>query len=323
MKVSVCIVTYNQCKYIRECLDSIVNQETNFLFEVIVGDDASTDGTREIVSEFCEKYPTLVKAVFHETNVGSTKNYFSVHNLAQGEYIAHLDGDDYALPGKLKKQSDFLDHHLECCFVAHRVVYVDKDSKFIHNIIYKDKNIPLINNFEFLIKNTGFFVHSSKMYRRSANIFDHSNDDFLLDFFIHVEHASIGKIGFIPEKMGVYRINTGGSSTKNEEMQSFLCKLKLDGFERARQLGVTSKIVDYGKKNYLLRRHFSFLLARDFVGYKKNIKTSNLRGGLFINLVLFVVKYRPPFTTLLIGLRRLIERGLFHYFNKNSNVNSK
>lgn len=315
MKVSVCVVTYNQSNYIRECLESIVNQKTTFAFEVIVGDDASTDGTREIVQEFSKKHPNLVRLVLHAENVGATKNYFSVHSIAKGEYIAHLDGDDYALPGKLQMQSDFLDQNLQCSLVCHRAIYIDKNSEVISNKIYKDKKIPVISDIEFLVKNGCFFVHSSKMYRSVANIFEHSIDDSLIDFFVHIEHASVGKIGFIPEKLVAYRINCGISSG-TEEMRNLLFKLTLNAFERARELGVNNKIVNYGKNNYLLRSSFTFLLARDFIGYKKNIKMSNLRGGIFVHLILFVVKYRPSCSILLQGLRRLIERSFFRYSNK-------
>src|SRR5450759_3411095 len=67
-KVSVCVVTYNQEKFIRQCLQSIVDQETDCDFEVIVGDDCSTDGTRDIVREFAERYPTMIKVILQDTN---------------------------------------------------------------------------------------------------------------------------------------------------------------------------------------------------------------------------------------------------------------
>ena len=74
-KVSVCVVTYNQEKYIRQCLQSIVDQETNFNFEILVSDDCSTDATRTIVLEFASKYPEIVKPMFRDRNVGAVKNF--------------------------------------------------------------------------------------------------------------------------------------------------------------------------------------------------------------------------------------------------------
>ena len=73
-KVSVCVVTYNQEKYIRQCLQSIVDQETDFDFEVIVSDDCSMDGTCAIVQEFVEKYPGMVKPIFHDRNMGALRS---------------------------------------------------------------------------------------------------------------------------------------------------------------------------------------------------------------------------------------------------------
>ena len=73
IKVSVCVVTYNQEKYIAECLDSLVSQETDFKFEIIVGEDCSTDGTRAIVQQYVDKYPDIVKPIFHDQNVGAAQ----------------------------------------------------------------------------------------------------------------------------------------------------------------------------------------------------------------------------------------------------------
>src|SRR6185369_17391361 len=119
LKLSVCVVTYNQENYIRQCLQSIIDQVTDFSFEIIVGDDCSTDNTRSIVKEYCDKYPEIIKPLFHQVNIGATRNYFAVHSKAGGEYIAHCDGDDYKIPGKLQKQVAFLDQHRDCAIVGH------------------------------------------------------------------------------------------------------------------------------------------------------------------------------------------------------------
>jgi len=109
-KVSVCVITYNQEKYIRQCLQSIVDQETDFDFEVIVGEDCSTDGTRAIVQEFSEKFPNIVKPIYQKKNIdGGGYNFLTVHRAARGEYVAHIDGDDFALPGKLQAQANILE----------------------------------------------------------------------------------------------------------------------------------------------------------------------------------------------------------------------
>ncbi|MFZ1246737.1 MAG: glycosyltransferase, partial [Azonexus sp.] len=119
-KASVCVITYNQEAYIRECLQSIVDQMTDFDFEVIVGDDCSCDGTREAVIEFAERYPGKIVPLLYPHKVGGTQNFISVHNRAAGKYVAHIDGDDIALPGKLQAQVNYLEAHPDCSVVWHR-----------------------------------------------------------------------------------------------------------------------------------------------------------------------------------------------------------
>ena len=108
-KMSVCVITYNQERYIGQCLQSLVEQKTDFDFEVIVGDDCSTDGTLAVVQEFVNRYPDIVRTILQPTNTGGSKNYLQVHAAAIGTYVAHVDGDDYALPGKLQAQAEVLE----------------------------------------------------------------------------------------------------------------------------------------------------------------------------------------------------------------------
>ncbi|SFO24842.1 Glycosyl transferase family 2 [Pseudobutyrivibrio sp. UC1225] len=118
-KVSIVVATYNQEKYIRKTLESIVSQKADFEFEAIVGDDCSTDGNAEIIREFAEKYPDIIVPVFREKNLGMTGNTLDIMMRAQGEYIAFIEGDDYWLDEKkLQKQVDFLDSHPDyvACF---------------------------------------------------------------------------------------------------------------------------------------------------------------------------------------------------------------
>ena len=120
--VSVRCLTYNQKKYIKDALDGFVKQITDFSFEVIVHDDASTDGTAAIVKEYAEKYPDIIKPIFE------TENQYSKHDgslrrimneACKGKYIAYCEGDDYWTdPYKLQKQVSFLEKHPDysmCC----------------------------------------------------------------------------------------------------------------------------------------------------------------------------------------------------------------
>lgn len=230
-KVSVCVVTYNQEKYIRQCLQSIVDQKTNFDFEVIVGEDCSTDGTRAIVMEFAERYPTIIRPLYQEKNAGSSKNFLDVHAVARGQYIAHVDGDDYTLPNKLQVQSDFLDKHPECNIVWHRMYLLNgKTGEMVEDLL--DVNRLPHNRFtrSDVIRFVAIGTNSSKMYRSEIGRFE--VPDFpLLDFFTHVEHVGTGIACIAGERpLGVYRVGIGiessGNATKILLKKSFIYFLK-------------------------------------------------------------------------------------------------
>lgn len=220
-KVSVCVVTYNQEKYIRQCLQSIVNQETNFDFEVIVGDDCSSDGTRAIILEFADRYPKLIVTVFHKKNIGAVGNYFATHALASGSYIAHVDGDDYMLPSKLQKQTDFLDVNPAYNIVWHRVRYEFHDGKQMDDLIDYEK-IKEGYNREDLVRYTFLANHSSKLYRASQRKYCRSVAN-TLDYFLNIEHLQNGRAAYIgAEILGVYRYGQGISTAPSLKYRHIL-----------------------------------------------------------------------------------------------------
>lgn len=119
MKLSVCVITYNHATYIRQCIDSIINQNCNFDYEIIIGDDCSTDKTQEILLDCYKSYPNLIRLLFNNKNIGISDNYRQVLETARGEYIALCEGDDYWTDSlKLRKQVDFLDSHRNYGFVG-------------------------------------------------------------------------------------------------------------------------------------------------------------------------------------------------------------
>lgn len=277
IKVSVCVVTYNQEKYIQKCLESLVNQDVDFDFEIIVSDDCSTDGTRNIINEFVLKYPSIIRPIFHNENIGAFRNFVFVHKQACGQYVAHMDGDDYALPGKLQKQANFLDCNLRCSFVCHYVNLVSEDGREVlgKNPAKKPSKFTDINR---LVRDYLFFAHSSKMYRKSSNVFNHCENKPLIDFLVHVEHASMGDIGFLPEILGCSRKNCGGITAGTGEKLRKLIDLTLDGFERAYQLGVDKKLVDYGRSKYLVGASLLCLRRGDISGYQHYLNSSCENG---------------------------------------------
>jgi len=118
MNVSICITTYNIVSYISQAIEGALMQKTSFPFEIVIGDDGSTDGTRDILLSYKEKYPDIVQLVLHDENIGVNRNDISVIERARGKYLAWCDGDDYWVDeNKLQKQYEILENNPDVSLV--------------------------------------------------------------------------------------------------------------------------------------------------------------------------------------------------------------
>lgn len=135
MKLSVCLIVYNHEPYLRQCLEGIMMQETDFDFEVVVGEDFSTDNSRAILTEYSEKYPGKFKLLFREKNLGRpTLNVYQTSNECSGDYIAYIEGDDYWTDThKLQKQVAFLDSHPDFTGCTHTCEIVGKNGEEVED----------------------------------------------------------------------------------------------------------------------------------------------------------------------------------------------
>jgi glycosyltransferase involved in cell wall biosynthesis len=210
IKVSVCVVTYNHEKYINRCIQSIIDQKTNFDFEIIIGDDCSTDQTRDIIINFQKKYPKIIKPIFQSKNIGASKNYKTVHLAATGDYISHIDGDDYFYAGKLQAQVNFLDENLDCSMSVHKLETINKYGH-LRSVI---KDNPTKFNQIYLLQNHPCFLASSMMYRRCFGHEIQSLSDTFIDLHVYILLAKKGKIGCINRNLGYYTSNIGVSSNR-------------------------------------------------------------------------------------------------------------
>jgi glycosyltransferase involved in cell wall biosynthesis len=238
-------------------LQSLVTQETDFPFEIIVGDDASTDGTTELVQEYVNQYPNLVKAIFHQENGGPTQNYFSVHHLAQGEYIAHVDGDDYALPGKLQIQADFLDKNADCNIVGHSMRCIDIFEK---KVKLRKKNHPMKTDMAYLLLNLAFFCNSSKMYRKKSAYDLITNE--IIDFTTYIFSALNGLIGYLDQELGVYRYGIGLTKAANINFNNIY--LTKDSFLYALKWDVNIHLVNQAYFRFVLKVIYADFLNKIF-----------------------------------------------------------
>jgi glycosyltransferase involved in cell wall biosynthesis len=211
------VVTYNQERFIGQCLQSLVDQQTNFPFEIIVADDCSTDGTAQIIKKFAADYPELIKPLLRPKNVGAYENGMGVHQSATGEYIAHMDGDDYALPGKLQVQADYLDAHPDCNIVWHRMhVLNDRTGAMAEDLLELDRLGRRAFTRGDILALITVGMNSSKMYRSSVREF--VEPDFcVVDFFANVEQVRTGTADFAADvPYGVYRAGIGIAAASNK-----------------------------------------------------------------------------------------------------------
>lgn len=214
---------YNHEKFIAQAIDSVLMQRTDFKYDLVIGEDCSTDSTRAIVHAYGEGNPEQVRPLLHARNLGRQggNNFVAVLNACRGQYIAMLDGDDYWTdPGKLQKQVKFLDSHPECAICFHDVEILGEDpSEALRD--YYESNRKKFSTLEDLLINGDFIPTCSVVFRR--NLFGNFPDWYSSvtsgDYVLHVLNAQYGDIGYLDEVMAVYRIHGGGSMSRRSSIE--------------------------------------------------------------------------------------------------------
>ncbi|MBQ3756262.1 MAG: glycosyltransferase [Oscillospiraceae bacterium] len=219
-KVSVLCATFNHEDYLRQTLDSFVAQKTDFPFEVLVNDDASTDHTAEILREYADRYPDIIRPFYQDENLYSRR--MNVYDLvffpaARGKYIALCEGDDYWNdPEKLQRQTDWLDAHPDYSACVHNSI--GKFSDQPDRVLFAqdgDRDIP----FEQVINGMSHAYHTSSILARREFILnppDYRNvayeKGYFTDYAIGVRLCLEGKVRFLDRCMSVYRIGSNPSA---------------------------------------------------------------------------------------------------------------
>jgi len=248
--VSINCITYNHEKYIADAIESFLMQKTDFNFEILIHDDASTDRTPEIIKEYQEKYPDIVKPIYQKENQYSKgiKMCYEFNNKrAKGKYIAVCEGDDYWTdPYKLQKQIDFMESHEDCTLCFHNAEVVKTNGEKIGKL-----HVP-------------WSVHNSRYYYGKNTIYE-AGEMALLDFIptaslVYPKHlmnnppdwymssivgdaplrlilTSYGYAYYIDEVMSAYRTGVEGSSTDRAKIEN----------------------KDVSKQIYRLRRHIDII----------------------------------------------------------------
>ena len=238
--VSVSVVTYNHANYINQCLDGILLQNTSFPFEILLGEDASSDGTREICIEYANKYPDKIRLFLHsrENNIKigghPTGRFNFLYNLskARGKYIALCEGDDYWInPFKLQKQVDYLEKNQEYALVAHRIHVVDRNGYILERKIGQGHNKCTITQLDCISQGIGMH-HCSLVYRNVLkDLPDYyykvaSGDSALVVFVL-----GYGNGYFFNEIMSCYRINESGIWSNTNQLYRNVSWLNLETFQ--------------------------------------------------------------------------------------------
>jgi glycosyltransferase involved in cell wall biosynthesis len=288
--VSVRVVTYNHEKYVAQCLEGILMQHTDFLFEVIVGEDCSTDGTLEIVRAYEKKCPDRVRVITSEKNIGGTQNSLRIQQACRGKYHAFCEGDDYWIdPLKLQKQVNFMESHPEYSMCFHDAFVVRYDKSAIPGYVCPPAlpeclTITDLLRFKFTIPTASVLARGNILVSLPKWQKDIRYGDLLLRLWC----AHHGHLEYLGEAMSVYRIHPGGMIISNRSLEVHYSSVtdvyrRFDEETAYQYTDLIGKVYKRINKEYRFERMkkrlgwFSFLLRPD-----KAIERLRKYANLFI-----------------------------------------
>lgn len=225
--VSISCTTYNHKDYISDALDSFLMQKTNFPFEILIHDDASTDGTQDIIRKYFKKFPNIIKPILQKENqfqYGKRMIYEFNHTRASGKYVALCEGDDFwSSEWKLQKQVNFMEKNTNCVLLGHSVNYL-KNEKFYK--CFNPVRNPRFLSINEVIRGGGQLLPTpSVMYKKPAmdnppSFYFESN---VGDRPLYLYLATKGKVYCSTEVMATYRYRSKGSWTsKHNSFKQYL-----------------------------------------------------------------------------------------------------
>lgn len=214
--VTIRCITYNHERYIRQCLDGFMMQKTTFRYEIVIHDDASTDGTTSIVREFAERYPDIIIPIIEKENQYNNWDYIVevINASTHGKYVAMCEGDDYWIdPNKLQKQVDYLEAHPECTMTCCRAfLFSQKDGKNIGEQ-YCQRHSGVLNPVD-IINRTGLYIPTCSIVYRRNIMKDYPNYCMKCavgDYPLQIYCAMKGEVYYFDNLMCAYRINIPSS----------------------------------------------------------------------------------------------------------------
>ncbi len=290
--VSVFCMVYNHAMYLDDCLKGILTQKCNFNFVIVLGEDCSTDNSREIILKYNKEYPGKFNLLLHNQNIGAQKNQELLLKRCKGKYTAMCEGDDYWTdPYKLQKQVDFLETYNDYVLCFHPIKILNPDGRLVNDFITK---VP--NNYETIenLARLGNYIHTPSVVFRNiiTNFPFEFNNSPVGDYFLYLMLAEHGKIKNLNEVMGVYRFGVGIHSVNSKinhtksNLKLYVCllsylkndKIKEIIFERyLESMSVFEHQLNAKYKDYFISKHPVFLLIKSilthFYRYSNKIKT--------------------------------------------------
>lgn len=212
--VSINCITYNHEKYIAQALDSFLMQKTNFDYEIIIGEDCSTDGTMEIVQRYVKSYPEKIILVTSNSNVGWRENTLRLHRKSRGKYIAICEGDDFWTdPNKLQKQVDYMQNNPECTLCFHNSWILDLNT--LERTLFYNENIES-QKFDIGDMVEMFIPTASRVYLKGAfdNIPSWYFDCIVGDLPSQLIQTYQGYAYYMSDIMSTYRRGVENSATQ-------------------------------------------------------------------------------------------------------------
>jgi len=216
LTLTICCITYNHEKYITQTIESFLMQKTNFDFDIVIGEDCSSDDTRRIIQQYCDRFPDKIKMITADENVGAVNNQLRVFSQAKGKYIAMCDGDDFWTdPNKLQKQVDILDRDEKVTMCCAYTRVIDSDDKTVYEAsngeVYEYTYQDLLSGRREETRISTAVLRNSAEFKRMIGS-DWYPKTYGTDVFIklYLTAHTGGKIYVIPEVMACYRLHAGG-----------------------------------------------------------------------------------------------------------------
>ncbi len=275
--VSICVTTYQHADFISDCLEGILKQKTNFDYEILLSEDDSTDGTREICSDFAKRYPEKIRLLLHhrDNNIaigGSPTGRFPFMTnffLARGKYIALCEGDDYWTdPYKLQKQVDLLESNpgYYACFTNATRLNTEDGATELFLRSSENRTYPID---EVINKGGGFFPTATLVFKNLINdypnfIFKAKSGDRALSLLL----ADKGDFYFLNEITAVYRRHSGGIFSSIRNNKSARKNISKDNIELLREYNLYTQF----QYNTIIKKAISKLTKKAFLYDRKNIQ---------------------------------------------------